>query len=297
MLSAKPQASIDAIEFANLLAACIDCVAALLNDSDQSALDERTPRHHAGLCMILRGGEMVRAFFASSALILGMFAIAFAGGDEKSVKVGDFVPGPFESFNVNGHAKGRPHCLVCKFGLKPSVIAIVRKQPGVFSNGFESSASAVVDEAMSKLEELAGSEEFIDKNLSLAVIYLTQDARDSTTNTTHQGLFARIGVGKAEEIISEARRREALAKRLGQRASGHKRVIVASHVPEPPASSKRPWWWSEKTDVTIYFYERMKINAIWELDASKITEESAEEIVTRVRNDLSPKKKADKKAI
>src|ERR1700730_14624007 len=62
------------------------------------------------------------------ALLLGGSLLIAQDGLQSGPKKGAFMPKPFECYNVNGPAKGRPRCLVCKFGLNPAVL-IFAKEP------------------------------------------------------------------------------------------------------------------------------------------------------------------------
>jgi hypothetical protein len=77
---------------------------------------------------------MSRAFLAGCmALGLSPWFLA-AAGDEKlrsGPQVGDIIPGPFDSFNLNGEkGTGRQHCLVCEYGLDPVVAIFARDLKG-----------------------------------------------------------------------------------------------------------------------------------------------------------------------
>ena len=53
-----------------------------------------------------------------------------AAGELKSgPQPGESLPGPFHYLNVNGPHAGNPHCLVCEFGLRPSVLVFTREIP------------------------------------------------------------------------------------------------------------------------------------------------------------------------
>ena len=83
------------------------------------------------------------------------------------------MPGPFECYNVNGPAKGRPRCLVCQFGQKPSVI-VFAKEPA-------DDKDAAFNDLLKKLDETV--EAFTDRDFSVGVVILSPDARDSGSPT------------------------------------------------------------------------------------------------------------------
>jgi hypothetical protein len=57
-------------------------------------------------------------------------AIAFAADEDKQgTEPGNLLPGPFHPYNVTGERKGKYHCLVCQYGLKPVVLIFTRAAP------------------------------------------------------------------------------------------------------------------------------------------------------------------------
>ena len=98
-----------------------------------------------------------------------------------------FVPAPFECFNINGKAKGRPHCLVCKFGLAPSVL-IFTKEPAEGKDG-------PLNDLLEQLDKLAALPDYEERDLSIGVVFLSPDAKDSTNNAAEE---------KSEELLKEA---------------------------------------------------------------------------------------------
>ncbi|MSQ95194.1 MAG: hypothetical protein EXR98_11650 [Gemmataceae bacterium] len=214
---------------------------------------------------------MLRAnLLAMSFLVLGC-SILIAQDDEKlksGPKVGAFMPAPFECVNFNGPAKGRPHCLVCKFALLPSVL-IFAKEP---AEGKEKD----FDDLLQKLEETAA--EFQDRDFSVGVVFLSPHARDSTNNAEAK---------EAKEIIQEAIDRKELHARLSERGKKYKHVIVASYQAEGP----KKYDISPKAELTILFYERLKIMENWAYAPGALEGKDVEMIVKKVRDGLPLKKK------
>ena len=64
-------------------------------------------------------------------VVVACAALVQAGEALKSgPPVGQFLPGSFQPFNLNGKtAKNRYHCLVCEFGLRPTVMVFAREHP------------------------------------------------------------------------------------------------------------------------------------------------------------------------
>jgi hypothetical protein len=57
-------------------------------------------------------------------------ASSFAADEDKvGTAPGNLLPGPFHPYNVTGERKGKHHCLVCQYGLKPVVLIFTREAP------------------------------------------------------------------------------------------------------------------------------------------------------------------------
>lgn len=186
------------------------------------------------------------------------------GKPAAGIKPGNIIPGSFEAFNVNGPAKGRPHCLVCQFGLDPTVL-IFTKEPAEGKDD-------ALNELIKKLDETA--KDFEERNFSAGVIVISPDGQDSTTNANEND---------ARKLIDEAVKRDKLTKRLEKRAESLKDVIIA-FVAEAPKK------YDLKADVTVLYYERMKVINNWEF-ADGMKMEDVDAIVKRVRDTLPAKKK------
>lgn len=48
-------------------------------------------------------------------------------GAKSGPQIGQMIPGPFQPVNATGPYAGRPHCLVCQFGLRPVVLVFARE--------------------------------------------------------------------------------------------------------------------------------------------------------------------------
>ncbi len=200
------------------------------------------------------------------------FLVAQEEGKLKSgPKAGELLPMPFESLNINGAAKGRPHCLVCKFALSPSVL-IFAKEPA-------EGKDAAFNDLVKQLDDTAA--EFDFRNFSVGVVIISPDARDSTNNIQEKD---------PKKLVEEAVKREKLVERLKKRAEPLKQVIVAC-IPEPPKTFDI----NPKADVTVLFYERMKITDNWAFAPEQMQMKDVEAIVKRVREALPLKKKVETK--
>jgi hypothetical protein len=197
-------------------------------------------------------------------LVLGSCSLCAAQDEEKAKsgpKEGTFVPAPFECYNVNGEAKGRMHCLVCEFALYPSVLVFV-KEPAA---GKDKS----LNDLITQLD--ATAQEFRDRQFSVGAVFLSPDARDSTNSVENQ----------SAKILEEAAAREKLVKRLEERVENLKlkQVVVASYLPPGP----KGYDFDPKAEITVLFYERLKIIKNWSYQADKMQADDVAQIVTRIR--------------
>ena len=132
------------------------------------------------------------------------------------------VPAAFECCNINGKAKGRPQCLVCKFGLSP-VVLIFTKEPAEGKDG-------PLNDLLNQLNKLTEAPDFEEREFSVGVVFISPDALDSSNNA---------GEKDTDKIIKEALNREDLIKRLEERAKpfkrdGDKDRVIVGCVPEAP---------------------------------------------------------------
>ncbi len=214
---------------------------------------------------------MLRAKLAGF-LVLVMGCSLLAAQDQAKPK---FVPGPFECFNINGKAKGRPHCLVCKFGLAP-VVLIFTKEPAEGKDG-------PLNDLLEQLDKLATLPDFAERDFSIGVVFLSPDAKDSTNNADEV---------KTEELLKEALGREKLVKRLEERAKPFKkeddkdRVIIGYYPLEGP----KKYNLDPKAEQTIIFYDRMKIVDQWSFEPGQLEEANVQTILKRLREKVPLRK-------
>jgi hypothetical protein len=222
------------------------------------------------------------------ARLLGMIVL-FAGGslllaqDEDKLKPGQPMPGAFECYNVNGPAKGRPRCLVCQFGQRPSVIVFAKAPTDEKDAAFDGFLSRL-DDILKKLDDTA--QEFTDREFSAGVVILSPHARDSGSPTLSDEKEKKDLT--ADELAKEAVNREKLIERLEKRAKDLKHVIVATYLPPGP-----PKYDLEKdAEITVLFYERMKIRNKFVFAPDKLEAKDVEAIIKGIHESLSLKKKA-----
>lgn len=191
-----------------------------------------------------------------------------------------FVPAPFECLNINGKAKGRPHCLICKFGLAP-VVLVFTKEP-------EEGKDGPLNELLDQLGKLTAVTDFEEREFSVGVVFLSPDALDSSNNA---------GEEDVEKLVKEAVNRDKLIKRLEERAKPFKkdddaeRVIVGAYKLEGPEKYKL----DPKMEQTIYFYDRMKVVDTWSFEPGALDAKDVEKIVNRLREKVPLRKQREGK--
>ena len=236
--------------------------------------------------------------FCLSLMFVGC-SLLLAQDDDKiksGPKIGAPMPKPFECFNVNGPAKGRPRCLVCKFALSPSVLIFARKPAEDKEKPVEGKDEAFA-ELLKQLDELAV--EFQANNFSAGVVIISPDAHDSTNNPQAGSVedltkdvdkdseesAMRISE-QAKKLIDEANSRASLLKRLTTQAEGLKHVVVG-FVPEVP----KDYELNPKAEVTVIFYQRIRITASYAYGPGAMQEDDVKMMIARVRETLRGKAK------
>jgi hypothetical protein len=192
---------------------------------------------------------------------------------KSTLKPGDAMPKAFECYNVNGPAKGRPHCLVCGFALYPALL-VFAKEPE------EGKDEAFID-MLKKLDEI--TLDFDDRNFQVGIVIVSPDAHDSTNNAKEKD---------AQAIIDEAVKRKKLYDRVTKRAEGLKNVIISCYPSNGPAVREAPpkgFKLDPKAEVTAFFYERMRLIESFTFEA--LDAKGVDAMVKKVRDGLPLKKK------
>ena len=244
---------------------------------------------------------MVRTNLASMLILLAgcFFLLAQDEGKLKSgPKIGASMPASFECVIVTKHdqkdddknkkKENRRYCLVCKFGLHPSVL-ILAKEPAAGKD------QAFTD-LVKQLDEMVG--EFAERSFSAGVVVISPDARDSTNNPQAASVkdltqdvdkdseeaVKRIRE-QAKKLNDEEVARAGLLKRLIKRSEGLKRVVVG-FVPEVPKSYEI----NPNAELTVIFYERVKVIETYAYGPGELNAGNVKTMVDRVRRTLSGKK-------
>lgn len=207
-------------------------------------------------------------------LLLASFMVAGAQEDpalQSGPKPGSPLPGPFTALNINGKiAAGRPHCLVCQNGLNPAVLAFVRESA-------EAKGDAVAT-LMKEFDALAAKQE----NLGAFVVYLSPAAKSSLLDVQEADI---------DKLLAEAKARDALLGRLQERAKGLENAVVAAFPDEGP----KGYQLSAKAEVTVIFYDRLKVLENWSFAPGALTDAAVTKIIDQVKQRLQPAKAPAKK--
>jgi len=176
-------------------------------------------------------------------------------------KVGSILPKSFDALTIKGKVPaGRPHCLVCEFGLNPVVLVFAR----------ESAPAAPIDSLLTKLDELLAREQ--DAGMNGGIIFLSPDAQSSAFKPK---------VDDPGKLVEEAKKRDDLIARLTARSEKLKSVAVSCYPEEGP-----PEWKINPKAVTLLFYHKDKVVANEAFADGKFSEDVAERFIKNVKESL-----------
>jgi hypothetical protein len=195
--------------------------------------------------------------------IVGVLLLAGAGvlqageGLKSGPPVGGYLPGTFQPFNLNGKiGKDRFHCLVCEYGLKPTVMVFARERPDP--------KDAALADLLQKLD--AAVERYKDAYLSAFVVFLSPDARTSVTDPKPED---------PAKLVEEAAAWDALLARLRPKAEKLKNVVVAVY----PARGPGGYNLAKEADVTVVLYRGHKVLANFAFAEGKLSEAGVGEVM------------------
>jgi len=199
-------------------------------------------------------------------LLGGVLLTAQDGGS--GPKEGAVLPKPFSCYNFNGAHKGKFHCLVCDYALNPVVLVFAREP--------EEGKDATLNALLKRLDDAAN--EFKKHQLKSAVVFLSADAQSSATNPAE---------ADPKKLVEEAKNREALYARLADRAAAFKGVDVAVF----PAPGPKDYDLDPKAEVSVVFYNKLRVVASRAYSPGKLSEEEVDKILAKVKETLEPVKK------
>jgi hypothetical protein len=216
---------------------------------------------------------------AASLLVTSLAAVVAAQQPLRSgPQAGAVLPGPFDVFNINGKiAPGRNHCLVCEFALEP-VVMVFTREPIVRKTGGAAKEIAL-QELIQKLDAVADKYD-AGEWLKGTVIFLSPYARSSVSEGP---------ITDVDKLLEEARDRDALVARLKPRGDGIKHVILAAH----PEAGPKGYQLNPKAEVTVVFYQRLKVIANWAFEDGKLSSADVDAIMKKVQSTLGPKRPSD----
>jgi hypothetical protein len=199
------------------------------------------------------------------------FAVAGEAGLKSGPQPGAVLPGPFDALNINGKiAEGRQHCLVCQNALNPAVLVFAREPA-------EGKDKALTD-LMKRLDEAIAKHG--DHNLGGFVVFLSPYARSSVTGDDETR-------SDTTDLLDEATKRSELVARLKTRAEPLKHVILAAYTSKGPKGYNI----NTKADVTVVFYNRLKVAANWAFEEGKMNDADIDAIVKKVDETMAGGKK------
>lgn len=208
-------------------------------------------------------------YFACGLLALAGASLLLA--QDAAVKSGPApgspLPGPFDCYNLNREAQGRQHCLVCEFGLRPSVLIFAREPK---------EKEGALTELFKKLDEALDS--YKEQELRGGVVFLSPDARSSATEPAAL---------EPDKVGEEAKARDGLFQRLEEQAKQYKNIFFG--VVPPNAERLKPY--NLKAAVTVLFYSRHKVLENFAFAEGGLSEPDVEKILQKVQQHLTSGKK------
>jgi hypothetical protein len=194
------------------------------------------------------------------AVLFGAGALQAGGGMKSGPPVGAFLPGSFQPFNLNGKiGKNRYHCLVCEFGLNPTVMVLAREHP-------EAKDGALTD-LLQKLDEAVERNQ--ESYLHAFVVFLSPDARTSVTYPKPE---------EPGKLVAQAAAWESLLARLKPRADKLKNVVITVYPAEGPPGYEI----AKDADVTVLLYKGHKVLANYAFAQGQFNEAAVTDVMQAV---------------
>jgi hypothetical protein len=207
-----------------------------------------------------RGAPMRILSCVVVALLLCAGALPAGGSVKSGPPVGSFLPGSFQPFNLNGKiGKNRYHCLVCEYGLNPTVLVFAREHP-------QAKETAVTD-LLQKLDEAVERNQ--ESYLHAFVVFLSPDARTSVTYPKPE---------EPGKLVAQAAAWESLLARLKPRADKLKNVVVTVYPAEGPPGYDV----AKDADVTVILYKGHKVLGNYAFTPGQFNEAAVTELIKAV---------------
>jgi hypothetical protein len=213
--------------------------------------------------VVKRAEEASMCRFALTVLA-GALTLLPAGADEvkSGPPAGKDLPGPLQSFNVTGDKAGKFHCLICRYGLSPSVLILARGGPpdeGPFAS------------LLKKLD--AASQKYADYRLGSAAIFISE-ARDAELDNLCKQLKELAEKMELKQLV----------------------LAVISTAPEqkdfaPAQAALKEYTLSPDADLTVLLFHRHKVVANYAFARDKLTDKDVDAIVAQAIKMVPVKKK------
>lgn len=168
-------------------------------------------------------------------------------------KGGELLPGPFQAFNATGPYAGRPHCLVCQYGLHPVALVFARD-------------AGEPDGPVLKL--VKALDDAVEKNRAADLHSFTVFLNDDVENVDS---------------------RRVLVKRLQDLAEGLKLKHVVLALDR--AAGPKDYNLSKEIDVTVLLYHDHKIANKLEFKKDTLNDEGIKSILDAVGKMLADRKR------
>jgi hypothetical protein len=235
-----------------------------------------------------------------SAALLASSVVSGPGELSSGPPPGALLPRAFEALTLNGKVgKGRYHCLVCEFGLEPTVLVFAREH----SEGHDKA----LDELLVQLDQLLGRAPY--ERLRAAVVFLSPAARrlgvpppgkgpaasqkasgaeggpqPAEEKTPPEKLPHEKLLQEGEQLVREAREGRELLARLQPLAEQLKQVVVAVYPEEgPPGYQLAP-----QAEVTVLLYVKQQVTARFAFVAGGLTDKARAQVLEKVRALAAP---------
>jgi hypothetical protein len=181
---------------------------------------------------------------------------------------GEYLPGSFAPYNLNGPSKGLHHSLVCEYGLRPVVMVFVRERP----DGKEQA----VPELLKKLDDL------LDKHraegFEAFAVFLSPDAKSAVSEEKTEDV---------DQVLKEEDRREKLQARLAPLAGQFKHLVIGTYPDLGPPEYKL----SPQAEVTVILYQRLKVRENWAFGPGQLDAPAVELIAAAAVKLVAPRHK------
>jgi hypothetical protein len=202
--------------------------------------------------------KSVRMVLVVAALVLAAGAGGAADKLESGPQPGKEIPGPFHPYNVTGPRAGKPHCLVCDYGLDPGVAIFARTVP--------TKPDAPLADLIKKLDDLIAKRP--DVRLGAFVVFLN-DAKETE--------------------------REALIKSLEKLSAALKLQHVVLSI--GPAAGPEGYDIDKDAEVTVLVYQKLEVKANFAFPrGTPLTAKDADTIAAEVQKLLPPEKERKRRA-